>query len=139
MRVFSSGAPAPGRMGSLIEAPGHSCPRAYGIFPDQGSNPCPLHWKVDSLPLDHRGSLLILLKVYFVMVYCRHSYNYIGRTIYVGMNKHRHVDIGDAASKYFLDGSAQSKHFKPLTWFNHLLCLAFSSASIQERGQLTLK
>ena len=25
-------------------------------FPDQGSNPCPLHWKADSLPLDHQGS-----------------------------------------------------------------------------------
>ena len=22
--------------------------RAYGIFPDQGSNPCPHHWQVDS-------------------------------------------------------------------------------------------
>ena len=27
-----------------------------GIFPDQGSNPCPLHWQVDSLPLSHQGS-----------------------------------------------------------------------------------
>ena len=26
------------------------------IFLDQGSNPCPLHWQVDSRPLDHRGS-----------------------------------------------------------------------------------
>ena len=26
------------------------------IFPDQGSNPCPLLWQVDSLPLDHQGS-----------------------------------------------------------------------------------
>ena len=25
-----------------------SRPKAYGIFPDQGSNPCPLHWKADS-------------------------------------------------------------------------------------------
>ena len=23
---------------------------AYGIFPDQGSNPCLLHWQADSLP-----------------------------------------------------------------------------------------
>ena len=25
-----------------------SCPKACGIFPDQGSNPCPLHWQADS-------------------------------------------------------------------------------------------
>ena len=25
-----------------------SCSTACGIFPDQGSNPCPLHWQVDS-------------------------------------------------------------------------------------------
>jgi len=25
-----------------------SCPMAYGIFPHQGSNLCPLHWQVDS-------------------------------------------------------------------------------------------
>ena len=26
------------------------------IFPTQGSNPCLLHWQVDSLPLSHQGS-----------------------------------------------------------------------------------
>ena len=25
-----------------------NCSVACGIFPDQGSNPCPLHWQVDS-------------------------------------------------------------------------------------------
>ena len=29
---------------------------ACGIFSDQGLNPCPLHWQVDSLPLCHQGS-----------------------------------------------------------------------------------
>ena len=33
-----------------------SCPTACGIFPDQGLNPCPLHWQVESQPLDHQGS-----------------------------------------------------------------------------------
>ena len=33
-----------------------SCPTACAIFPDQGSNPCPLPWQVDSYPLDHQGS-----------------------------------------------------------------------------------
>ena len=30
--------------------------RACGIFPDQGSNLCPLHWQSDSYPLCQRGS-----------------------------------------------------------------------------------
>ena len=29
-------------------AHGLSCSMACGIFPDQGSNPSPLHWQVDS-------------------------------------------------------------------------------------------
>ena len=33
-----------------------SCSAACGIFPDQGSNLCPLHWQADSLPLHHQGS-----------------------------------------------------------------------------------
>ena len=28
----------------------------YEIFPDQGWNPCLLHWQVDSSPLNHQGS-----------------------------------------------------------------------------------
>ena len=31
---------------------------ACGIFPDQGSNLCPLHWQEGSYPLDHQGSPL---------------------------------------------------------------------------------
>ena len=42
--------------GSVIVAHGPSCSTACGIFPDQGSNPCPLHWQVDSQPLHHQGS-----------------------------------------------------------------------------------
>ena len=44
------------RAGSLIVAHGPSCSAACGIFPDQGSNPCPLHWQADSQPLRHQGS-----------------------------------------------------------------------------------
>ena len=33
-----------------------SCSAARGIFPDQGSNPCPLHWQADSQQLCHQGS-----------------------------------------------------------------------------------
>ena len=42
--------------GSVVVARGLSCSAACGIFPDQGSNPCPLHWQADSSPLHHRGS-----------------------------------------------------------------------------------
>ena len=42
--------------GSVIAAHGPSCSMACGIFPDQGSNPCPLHWQADSQPLRHQGS-----------------------------------------------------------------------------------
>ena len=45
-----------GRAGSVIVAHGPSCSAACGIFPDQGSNPCPLHWQADSQPLRHQGS-----------------------------------------------------------------------------------
>ena len=36
---------------------GFSCSAAYRIFPDQGLNPCSLHWQVDSYPLDPQRSL----------------------------------------------------------------------------------
>ena len=42
--------------GSVIVAHGPSCSAARGIFPDQGLNPCPLHWQADSQPLRHQGS-----------------------------------------------------------------------------------
>ena len=47
--------------GSVIVAHGPSCSTACGITPDQGSNPCPLHWKADSQPLCHQGSPLFFL------------------------------------------------------------------------------
>ena len=33
-----------------------------GIFPNEGSNPCLLHWQVDSLPLNHQGSPLGIME-----------------------------------------------------------------------------
>ena len=37
----------PESAGSVVVVHGLSCPAACGIFPDQGSNPCPLHWQAD--------------------------------------------------------------------------------------------
>ena len=44
------------RAGSVVVAHRPSCSAACGIFPDQGSNPCPLHWQADSQPLHHQGN-----------------------------------------------------------------------------------
>ena len=49
------------RTGSVVVAHGPSCSAACGIFPDQGSNPCPLRWQADSQPLCHQGSPRSLL------------------------------------------------------------------------------
>ena len=42
--------------GSVTVAHGRNRSAACGIFPDQGSNPCALHWQADSQPLHHQGS-----------------------------------------------------------------------------------
>ncbi|XP_067580549.1 charged multivesicular body protein 1B2-like isoform X1 [Pseudorca crassidens] len=42
--------------GSVAMAPGPSCSTVCGIFPDRGTNPCPLHQQADSQPLRHQGS-----------------------------------------------------------------------------------
>ena len=44
------------RAGSVVVAHGPSCSAVCGMFPDQGSNPCPPHWQADSQPLRHQGS-----------------------------------------------------------------------------------
>ena len=44
------------RAGSVVVAHGPSRSAARGIPPDQGSNPCPLHWQADPQPLRHQGS-----------------------------------------------------------------------------------
>ena len=45
--------------GSAAVAHGPSCSMACGILPDQGSNPCPLHWQADSQPTT--GEVLFFL------------------------------------------------------------------------------
>ena len=51
------------RAGSAIVAHGPSRSVACGIFPDHGSNPCPLHWQADSQPLRHQGSPRLLFLI----------------------------------------------------------------------------
>ena len=54
----SSAVAAPGLQstGSVVMAHRLSCPAACGIFPDQGSSTCLLHWQADSLPLSYQGN-----------------------------------------------------------------------------------
>ena len=58
--------------GLIVVVHGLSCSVACGIFPDQGSNPCLLHWQVGSLPLSYQGSPcaifeLKILKCIFIL------------------------------------------------------------------------
>ena len=54
-------------------AHGPSCSAAYGILPDRGSNPCPLHWQAASQPLRHQGSPVLIF--YRASRYpCRYSH-----------------------------------------------------------------
>ena len=49
------------RAGSAVVMHGPSCSAACGIFPDQGSNPRPLHWQADSQPQRHQESPSVFL------------------------------------------------------------------------------
>lgn len=44
------------RWRAALERTGFSCSAPCAIFADQGLNPWPLHWQVNSYPLDHQGS-----------------------------------------------------------------------------------
>ena len=59
------------RAGSVVVAHGPSCSAACGFLPDQGSNPCPLHWQADSQPLRHQGSPLTHLLFTSTMILSR--------------------------------------------------------------------
>jgi len=40
------GLQSPWHVGSAVVTLRLSCPAAHGIIPDQGWNPCPLHWRI---------------------------------------------------------------------------------------------
>ena len=52
-----------GHVAFIVVVHGLSYPAAHGIFLEQGSNLCPLHWQVDSYPLDHQGSPVEFLRM----------------------------------------------------------------------------
>ena len=45
-----------GSANSVVAMHGLCYSEACGIFPDQGSNPCLLHWQADSYTLRHQGT-----------------------------------------------------------------------------------
>ena len=57
------------RVGSAIVAHGPSRSAACGILPDQGSNPCPLHWQADSQPLRHQGSPHLFFNFIYLFIF----------------------------------------------------------------------
>ena len=54
-------APRSKSTGSVVVVHRLSNSVACGIFPDQGSNPCRLHWQVNSSPLRHQGTPVYIL------------------------------------------------------------------------------
>ena len=71
---------------SVVAAHRFSYSEARGIFLDQGSNWCPLHWQADSQPLNHQGSpqqqsLKIKLLLYFLL--CVHFFFHKKRFLYI--------------------------------------------------------
>ena len=69
------------RAGSVFVAHGPSCSSVCGIFPDQGSNPCPLHWQADSQPLRHQGSPVCIVFNRLPRVPSRISVSAVGRAL----------------------------------------------------------
>ena len=59
----------------------HSCSKACGVFPDQESNPCPLHRQADSYPLDHQGHS----KVTFIFSDALRHQNHLGVKIQIAL------------------------------------------------------
>ena len=50
-------------LASVVAVHGCICSAECGIFLDQGSNLCPLHWQVDSYPLHHQRSLIYVFNI----------------------------------------------------------------------------
>ena len=61
LRWLRGDAQALGLQTSVMVAYRLSGSAAGGVFLDQGSDLCPLHWQADSSPLGHQGSLLLAL------------------------------------------------------------------------------
>ena len=129
------------RAGSVVVAHGPSCSAACGIFPDQGLNPCPLHWQADSQPLRHQGSPWFILDshlsrddpVSLHLLFLRRrrpSPNYFP-TYYKHQLLHKQVVIFTWPVKWLYPS------FYVLSY--HIFCLQHTSHWILERNQCIWK
>ena len=75
---------------SKLWCAGSSCPLVCGIFLDQISNPCHLHWQVDSYPMYHQGSPQyssylsfdhLLLEIFFFLVLQKDFPNFLPASV----------------------------------------------------------
>ena len=100
------------RAGSVVVAHGPSCSRACGILPDQGSNPCPLHWQADSQPLCLQGSPFLIFKTVLLMynLYLFKVYNPVLFSIF--------TELCDQHNNLILEHSQHSPK-KPVPISNH--------------------
>ena len=80
------------RAGSVVVAHGLCCSAACGIFPDQGSNPCPLHQQADSQPLRHQGSPTYFLnKILLALSHMRSFMYYLSMATFL-LQRQKSVD-----------------------------------------------
>ena len=79
--------------GSIFGVHGLSCSMACGIFPDQDSNPCPLHWQADSQPLRHQGSPSAILINTFFKIFSTKEFGIISILKYNIQNKMKLLNV----------------------------------------------
>ena len=92
-----AGAPQLQSTDSVVVAHGLSCSATCGIFPDQGKNPCLLHWQADSLPLSHWGGPE--LKVYNELLTCMYTYMFVYVCVYQSVNQSIYGFLGGSPLK----------------------------------------
>ena len=101
-----------GSRASVVVEHGLCCSAACGIFPDQGSNPCPLNWQVN----------------FFFNWSCKtsenwsntYAYPYLGESLVKDNSFLRETRM---ASKFLTTGPPGKSHFIPFYWQIRFLCI----------------
>ena len=96
--------------GSAVVAHGPSCSAACGVFPDQGSNPCPLYWQADSQPLHHQGSPSVFLNLFLYLSPAPLSFKHrnmlffcsVALDLYLVLSSYRNNNISNLLKAYYM-------------------------------------
>ena len=88
---------------------GLSCSTACGIFLDQGSNPCLLHWQADSYRLYHQGSQVLLVLNTCSLMLCSLFFNHLSLIL-------------DQVFKFTHLSCSASSSFNSIQCISHLKC-----------------